>query len=230
MTAATLTTRQLRLAGLGYLAIIGLGLWTELGVRNALIVPGDAVATAQHIAAHPLLWRAGLAADLLMQVLDLPLIAVFYLLLRPVNHVAALTATGLNLVQTAVLVANRLNLLLPLFLQDDAAYLQAFSFEQRAALSQVALNLHAHGFAIGLVFFGVACVIRGWLIARSAVLPRVLGAMLALAGLCYLLNSVALLLAPSLAAALFPAVLVPAFLGELALSLWLLVRGARVAA
>jgi hypothetical protein len=46
-----------------------------------------------------------------------------------------------------------------------------------------------------------------------------------LAGLSYLINSFALLLAPSFAASIFPAILMPAFIGELALCLWLIVKG-----
>ncbi|HLO95720.1 MAG TPA: DUF4386 domain-containing protein [Burkholderiaceae bacterium] len=78
---------------------------------------------------------------------------------------------------------------------------------------------------VGLIFFGLACLLRGWLIARSTFLPRALGALLAAAGACYLVNSCALLLAPPLADLLFPWVLLPSFVGELALSLWLLVKG-----
>ncbi|MFN3861686.1 MAG: DUF4386 domain-containing protein [Roseateles sp.] len=194
---------ELRLAGLCYLAIIALGLWTETQVSGSLVVAGDAAATAQRIAAQSDLWRLGIAADLLMQLLDLPVIVVMWRLLRPVNEMLALTATGLNLVQTAVLVANRVQLL--------------------AALAMLAVQLHGQGFGIGLLFFAVACLIRGALIAASGVLPRVLGW-----GLAYGVDSLALLLAPSPARLLFPAVLLPAFVAELALALWLVLRpGAR---
>ncbi|MFZ8305248.1 DUF4386 family protein, partial [Staphylococcus aureus] len=72
----------------------------------------------------------------------------------------------------------------------------AFPPSQRDALALFAVHLHGQGFGIGLIFFGVACVVRGALIARSGVLPRPLGAMLLVAGLAYLVNSAALLLAP----------------------------------
>lgn len=217
--------RELRLAGLCYLAIIALGLWSELFVRGQLVVAGDAAATAQRIAAHPQLWRLGLVADLLMQVLDLPVIVVLWRLLRPVNEMLALTATGLNLVQTAVLVGNRVQLLAPLELLAGSA----FPPEQREALAMLAVQLHGQGFGIGLIFFGFACVIRGALIAASGVLPRVLGGLLALAGLAYLVNSFALLLAPEVAKLLFPAVLLPAFVGELLFALWLTTGRCRAA-
>ena len=213
--------RELRLAGWCYLAIIALGLWTEVYVRGSLVVAGDAAATAQRIAAQPELWRLGLAADLRMQLLDVPVIVVLWRLLRPVNETLALTAAGLNLVQTAVLVANRVQLLAALDLLTAPAVGAAFLPGQREALAMLAVQLHGQGFGIGLIFFGVACVIRGALIAASGVLPRLLGWGLVLAGLAYLVNSTALLLAPALAKLLFPAIMLPVLIGELAFALWL---------
>lgn len=220
-SATPVSPLELRLAGLCYLAIIGLGLWSEVFVRGSLVVAGDAAATARNIAAQPQLWRLGLAADLLMQVLDLPVIVVLWRLLRPVNETLALTATGLNLVQTAMLVGNRLQLLAALEFATAPGLGAAFLPGQRDALAMLAVQLHGQGFGIGLIFFGFACVIRGALIASSGVAPRLLGGLLVAAGLAYLLNSFALLLAPGLAQRLFPAVMLPVLVGELAFALWL---------
>ncbi len=214
-----------RVAGWAYLGIILLGMFGELGVRGALVVPGDAAATLAKISASQSLWRAGIVGDLLMHVLDLPVIVIFYLLLRPVHHGASLFAAWINLIQTAVLAANKLVLLVPLYLVSGSAYLAAFTPDQLAALSQLAIGAHGYGLGVGLIFFGVSCLARGWLIYRSGFLPRLLGVLMFVAGLSYLLNSFALLLAPALADALFPFVLLPALLGETALALWLIVRG-----
>lgn len=221
--------RYVRAAGVMYLAIIVLGFFGEMVVRAALVVPGNAAATASNIVGSQLLWRAGIVGDLLMHVLDVPVIVIFYLLLKPVSKPLALTATLMNVVQTAVLVANKLNLLVPVFLLGGATYQKAFSAEQLQALSSLAINMHGHGFGIGLVFFGFASLMRGYLIAKCAYLPKTLGVLLFIAGLSYLINSVALLLEPAFAGLIFPAVLVPAFVGELALSLWLIVKGVNTA-
>lgn len=214
-----------RIAGCFYLAIILLGLFGEVFVRGTLVIAGDAAATAQGIANSQFLWRAGIVGDLLMQVCDLPVILVLYLLLRPVSASLALLATLINLIQTAVLALNKLSLLIPLFLLEDASTLKAFSPEQLHALARLAIQLHSHGFGIGLIFFGFACLVRGYLIYKSGYFPKVLGLLTFVAGLSYLVNSFALLLAPSIASALFPAVLVPAFVGELSLCLWLIIKG-----
>ncbi len=60
---------------------------------------------------------------------------------------------------------------------------------------------------------------------KSGYFPKSLGALQAVAGLCYLVNSFALLLAPALADKMFPAILLPAFMGELSAAAWLIVKG-----
>ena len=82
--------RYARSVGVIYLAIIVLGIFGELLVRETLVVSGDALATANNISASPLLWRAGIVGDLLMQALDVPMMVIFYLLLRPVSEGLAL--------------------------------------------------------------------------------------------------------------------------------------------
>jgi hypothetical protein len=214
-----------RIAGLSYLAIILLGIFGEGFVRGALVVPGDAAATARAIAGAQPLWRAGIVGDLLMHVLDVPVLVIFYVLLRPVSQSLALLATLINLVQTAVLATNKLILVVPLLLLGPSASLTAFTSGQLQALSMLALQLHSYGLGVGLIFFGFACLVHGWLIVKCGYIPPVLGLGLVVAGLSYLVNSLALLLAPPLAAALFPWILLPALVGESALCLWLIVKG-----
>jgi Domain of unknown function (DUF4386) len=217
--------RYARIAGVMYLAIIVLGLFGEVFVRGTLVVSGNATATANAIAASPLLWRAGIAGDLLMHVLDVPVIVIFYFLLKPVSKSLAVFATLINLVQTAVLAANKINLVMPLMLLGGGNTLTAFSPEQLHSLSYLAIRAHSYGFGIGLIFFGFACVARGYLIFKSEYFPKILGVLMAIAGICYLVNSFALLLAPTLADALFPVVLIPPLVGELSLTLWLIFKG-----
>lgn len=220
----------MRFAGLFYLAIILLGLYGEMFVRAKLVTWGNPAATAQAISASPLLWRSGIVGDLLMQVFDIPVIVVLYLLLKPLNRPLALAATYINLIQTAVLVANKLTLLVPLILLGGSSHLSSFSTEQLHSLSYTAIKIHNYGFAIGLIFFGVACVIRGYLLFKSGYVPKIFGVLMLLAGLSYLINSFALLIAPSFAARLSPGILLPAFVGELSFCLWMIVKGIDLAA
>jgi Domain of unknown function (DUF4386) len=217
-----------RIGGVLYLIIIVAGILGEIFIRGRIVVSGDAAATAHNIMASQSLWRTGIAGDLIMHVCDVPLMLIFYVLLRPVNRNLALLAVLFNLIQTAVMVANEIVLLVPLFLLGDAKYLQSVDPHQLQALSYVSLKLNDYGFGVGLIYFGFECIILGYLIFRSGYLPRFLGVLMPLAGLCYLTNSFALLLAPAVAAKLFPAILLPAFVAETSFCLWLLVKGVNV--
>lgn len=218
-----------RIGGVFYLLIILAGVIGEFFVRAKLIVSADAVATANNIAGSPLLWRIGIAGDLFMHVCDIPLVLIFYILLKPVSKNLALLAMLFVLTQTAVLIASKLILFMPLFLTSDVGYLKVFTPAQLHALSYLAIRLDAYGFGVGLIFFGFACLIIGHLIVRSGYLPKFIGVMMQIAGACYLANSFALILAPTVANKLFPAILLPAFIAELSFCLWLLIKGVDVA-
>ncbi|MBB4599648.1 hypothetical protein HNQ93_000872 [Hymenobacter luteus] len=225
-TLRLLPNRYIRLGGIAYLIIIIAGVLGETFVRGTLVVPGDAAATAQRITESPQLWRAGIGGDLLMHLLDVPVMFVLYILLKPVNRGVALMSLLSNVVQTAVLALNKLNLLLPLFLLNKAVYLNALDLAERQALAYVFVRAHNYGFGIGLLFFGVTCLGWGYLIRRSGYLPRVLGTLMQVAGLCYLVNSFALIIAPPVADLLTPFILLPPFVAETALAGWLVVKGA----
>lgn len=217
-----------RLGGVLYVVIIVAGIFGEMFVRGSIVVPGDAPATARNLLASQALWRAGIAGDLLMHVCDLGVVWVLYVLLRPVSRNLALLAVFFVLVQSAVLVANKLTLLLPLFLLGDASYLKTLAPPQLQALAYVAIRTHDYGFGFGLLFFGVACILVGHLIARSGYLPKAIGILMQLAGACYIVNTFALVLSPALGRRLFPAIMLPPFAAELSLAVWLLVKGVNV--
>lgn len=218
-----------RAGGVLYLIIILAGLFGEIFVRGKLMVPGDAAATAQKILASEFLFRSGIVGDLIMHLCDIPQTLIMYLLLRPVSKDLSLLAAVFGLVQTAVLVANKLNLVAALFFLEGGSSLHAFDGPQRQELASLALSLHEYGFGIGLVFFGVSCLFAGYLIYRSEYLPRTLGVLMGIAGVCYLINSFAQLLSPALEERMLPGILLPAFVGELATCLWLIVKGVNVA-
>ncbi|HXW10260.1 MAG TPA: DUF4386 domain-containing protein [Steroidobacteraceae bacterium] len=214
-----------RIAGALYLVIVFVGVFGQALVRDRLVVSGDAAATAQNILASATMWRASVSAELAYLALAVVVDVLLYRLLRPVNPTIALLAFALNLVSIATEVVGRFMLLAPLVLLSDAPYLQPIAAEARQALAYAFLRLHDHGFALALIFFGAVCLAWGYLIRTSGFLPPVLGWLMQLAGACYLVNSFALLLAPPLAGALFPAILLPAFVAELGLALWLVARG-----
>lgn len=213
--------------GILYLVIIITGLFGEIFVRSKLIVSGDPASTAANIVASQLWWRLGISGDLIMHICDVPLALIFYILFKPVNHKLALLALLFNLVSSTELVAITLNLVMVLFPLGEAAYLQAFSPQQLHTMAYLAFRSHGYGFAIGLVFFGIECLILGYLIYQSGFLPKVIGVMMFVAGLCYLLNSFSMIISPAFVNKIYPYVLIPSFVGESSFCLWLLVKGVK---
>ncbi len=229
-TLARETSPQIyaRIGGILYLIIIVGGIFGEAFIRNRLIVLGDATATAEKIMSSELLWRVGVAGELFMLMCTVALALIFYVLLRPVSRNLALLAVLFNLVSIALEAANELNLLTTLSLLANADYLRVLDPEQLHALAYLPTEAYAYGFGVSLIFFGCVCLVVGHLIFRSGYLPKALGVLMQIAGLSYLTNSFALILSPSLADRLFPAILLPAFVGEASLCLWLIVKGVNV--
>jgi hypothetical protein len=211
-----------------YLAIIVLGIFAEAIVRSPLIVRDDAAATAKNILASESRWRLAFAGTLVMLVCAVGVALVMYVLLRPVNRNIALLAVFFNLVSISIEGINDLFHLTAVLLLGDATSLKTFEPRQVQTLAYFSLRLFGHGYGISLVFFGFWCIVTGYLIFKSTFFPRVLGVFMAIAGVCYEINSFALFLSPVLARALFPGIVLPAGLAELALCLWLIVVGVNV--
>jgi hypothetical protein len=153
---------------------------------------------------------------------------IFFILLRPVSRELALLAIFFNLVSLGVEASVQIYLLGALFPLGKAEYLKAFAPEQLNALASLSIKSYSYGFGVDLIFFGCVCLLLGYLIFKSGFLPKTIGVLMQIAGLSYLTNSFAMILAPSLANQLFPAILIPAFVGEVFLCLWLLVKGVNV--
>ncbi len=213
---------EARIAGGLYRLVILLGGFAEIAVRQGLVVDGDPAATARAIMAHASLFRMGFAAEMMTNLIAIPLTLILYRLLSPVSRFWLLLAVALDLTQNTINAVNAWTQYAPLTLLTGSPDLAAIPHAELAALARLALKWHDVGFDIGLTFFGFALVIYGVVIFRSGFLPRVLGVLYGLAGACYLANSCAYFFAPQLLSAYL---LLPCLVGEGALALWLLIVG-----
>ena len=214
-----------RVAGVLFLISIVAGGFGEAYVPSKLIVSADATATAKNIHAFDSLFRMGFAIYLVEAVCDIALSLVFYVLLKPVRKDLALLAAFFGLVSTALFAVAELFYYAASLVLGGSAYLKTFSPDQLNTLALLSLKLYGRGAGIFMVFYGMASVLRGYLIYRSGYLPKVLGALLAFAGLGFIVKNFALVLAPAYASDLL---LLPMFLAALSLTVWLLVKGVDV--
>jgi hypothetical protein len=209
-----------RLAGLFYVLAGAASVIGGMYIPGKLVVPDDAAASAEAILAHQHLFEFGFSLMLFAVVCSIVLTALFYALFKTVNRNLSLAAAFFHLVGLAVLSVASLLQLAPLIVLQGGAYLNVFKPEQVRALAYLLLQLNTQAGNAFLAFFGVYCVLIGYLIFRSTFLPRIIGVFMALAGLGYLT-----FMSPSLAAYLSPYNLAPAALGEGSLMIWLLAVG-----
>lgn len=214
-----------RIAGFCYLVVITTGLFSEVFVRQALKVSNNALATAHNIQTNEMLFRWGFVADLINFVVGIPTILIVYHFFKKSNRIILQIALALVIIQTAIIAVNLLNQITPLLLLSNDTYLNTFQLNQLATLSLLSLNIQAQGYGIGLVFFGFYCILIGYVIFKTNAMPKIIGVLYAIAGLCYLINSFTMFLSKGFINPFFIYLAIPIFIGELTVCLWLLIKG-----
>jgi hypothetical protein len=228
MSGRILTTA--RLAGLLYLIVAVCGGFAQI-VRLSVIEAGDASATAQNILDAEWLFRLGFASDTVTFAADVALAVVFYLLFKPVNHTLALMQAFFRLAQAAALGINMLNQFFALLLLSGDDYLSSFDPGQVDSLALLFLEAHAYGYLIGLVFFGLATLVLGYLVLKSGAFPRLFGLLLmTVVPAGYLLDSYTSFLIDDKADVISVVLIAPAAIVEVSFVAWLLIRGGEVSA
>jgi hypothetical protein len=228
MSTAAMTARiaeksprlKARITGALYLVTKLTGLFAQGYVSGTLVVDGDAAATAANILAHKSLFQLGFAVFLIEMACQIAITALFYDLLKPAGRSVSLVAAYLGLAGSIIKTFSRVFFIVPLFVLGGAHFLSVFSAEQLRALALLFLKVNDRGAEMALVFFGFYALLTGYLIIRSAFLPRILGVVSMVGGLGWL----SFLYLP-LGHLAFPYVAVFALLGAGALIVWLLVFG-----
>ena len=172
------------------------------------------------------LFRVGILAELVGAIILILLELAFYRLFKGVDPYLAVLVVILGGVMAAVIYfVNVVNQLGALMLAKGADVVTVFDKPQREALAMVFLRLHSYQIDAWLVLAGAWLLPLAALVYRSRFLPRFLGVWLAIGGFAWLILSFAAIFAPEYQNKLF-GVLQPAFFGEIALTLWLLIKSA----
>jgi Domain of unknown function (DUF4386) len=215
-----------RFAGLLYLLTSIVGVFAMIYVPSKLIVDGNAAATANNISASQTLFRLGIAGELIGQAGFIFVALALYDLLKGVNRRHASLMVTLIVVSIPIAFLNELNAIAALVLVRGADFLSIFEKPQRDALAMLFINLHNHGFGVAEIFWGLWLFPLGLLVYRSRFLPRFLGVWLAIGGFANVILSLTGILLPQYQDKVFT-ISQPAFFGEVALMLWLLIKGAK---
>jgi len=215
-----------RFAGLLYVLISIPGIFALIYVPGKLIVHGNATATASNIAAHETLFRLGIAANLISQILFMGVALALYDLLKGVNRRQAALMLTLIVVPVPIVLLNELNAIAALILVRGADFLSIFEKPQRDSLAMLFLNLHSYGFDITAIFWGLWLFPLGLLVYRSGFIPRLLGVLLMLNSFTFPVNSFTSLLLPQYEN-IVSRWMKPLSFAELLFMFWLLIMGAK---
>jgi len=216
-----------RIGGAIYASMVVTGPFSLIYVPTKLIVRGNAAGTADNILAHETMFRLAILADLVGSVIFICLGIVLYRLLGSVNKIWAGLMVAFVLVSATVGFLNTLNNIAALILFRSPDFLSVFEKPQREALAMLFLRLHSQGIFINEIFWGVWLFPFGLLVFRSGFLPRFIGAWLMINCFGYVALSVIALFFPTYYSAAFEFGQ-PILFGEVAIMLWLLIKGARV--
>ncbi len=171
--------------------------FAHFGVLQNLVVPADAASTTANIIGSAGLFRAAIAALLVVALLDVVVAWALYVLLRPVNENLALLVAWLRVAYAAVsayALANLFDVAQLLGGGPASATVVPSDLIQAQVVSSV--GSFANGWALALAIFGLHLVGLGALLSRSVDFPKVLAALVVLAGLGYLADSFGKILVP----------------------------------
>ena len=192
----------------------------QVFILGKLVVAGSAAATAANILGHERLFWFGFVLSVAGVAFHVIWVALFYELFKPVNRSLSLVAAFVGLVVCAMQALTAFFYLAPLLVLQGGKSVSALTTDQLQALAAVFLRLNAYAFDLDLVFFGLWCLLTGYLIFRSTFLPRILGVLLAIDGVGWMLFVV-----PPFASHLFPFIAGASAIAEIPLQLWLIITG-----
>lgn len=206
-----------RMTGLFYLLYVVIAVLAGFA-RRGILIAGDAAATATNIMAHQSVYQMAFACDLLSVVSYIVAVVLFYQLLKPVNGTVSMLAACFGFMGCIIMAVGGVFQLAPLTVLAPSSYSRVFSAEQLQVQAYVLLKLYNQAYSIALVAFAFFDILIGYLIVKATFLPRILGMMMALAGLAFLA-----FLAPAFGARNLQWILILG-VGEGLVILWLLVK------
>lgn len=223
----TSLSKNARVAGLLYALFSAFGIVRLLYIPSTLIVDGNPTATTNNIVAHELLFRFGIVSYLLAAAGWIFVTLALYRLLNGVNRSLAVLMVILGgLMPVPIFFINAVNDAAALMFARGGDFLTVFDKPQREAFVMLFLRLHHQGDLANEVFWGLWLLPFGLLVYESRFLPRFLGIWLMAGCFGYLALSFTGLLFPAYEGKVFTYAQ-PLITGELAIMLWLMIRGAK---
>ena len=217
-----------RVAGLLYLIVVLMGMFSLAYVPSQLVLSGDAAGVVASFQRNETLYRFGIMASVLCYTTFLLLPLALYRLLAEYGKIAGALMVGFAVVSVPLSFFNVLHQFEILSLLHAADYMQPFSAAQVNALIMSVLEKYRAGLLFSKIFWGLWLAPFGYLVYKSGILPKLLGVLLMLGCLGYLVDFFGALLQPQYRETLLASYAgLPAAVGEIGICLWMLVMGAK---
>src|ERR1700682_2311845 len=214
--------RYARIAGVLFLLSMVAGGFGEAYVPSKLIVSGQATAPAANLRNFAFLYRLGFASFLIESLCDTALALILYVLLKPINKQLSLLAAFFGLMATATFAFAELFYFAPQLILGRP-YLNTFTPDQVNSLALLSLKFYGYAGMLFTAYYGMAWIVRSYVIFRSSYLPKFLGVLVAIGGIGFVVRTFLLILAPAYASDVLLMLMFP---GVLIMNVWLLVKGA----
>lgn len=213
-------------AGVGILLMAALAGFGNFAAVQGLVTDGDAAATARDIAASQGAFRFGIAALYAVVALDVLVAWALFAVFQPVHEGLSRLAAWFRVVYAAVFMVALAQLAgIPGLLNSKSSGTPgAFTPQQVDAMALAKVDTFTDIWTAGLLLFGLHLMTVGYLTYRSGQMPRLLGVLVAIAGLGYAFDTLVAVLSKGSPFA----VSTVTFVGEFLLGVWLVVRSGRL--
>ena len=222
---ASRTVRKASLiAGVALLLMAALAGFGYNFAIHGLITPGNAARTTQDIMAHQGLFRAGIACLFLVIALDVVAALALYRVFSPVSKPISAVAAAMRLVYAGIFAVAVVQLAGAARLLGGGTSLPASGADRVHAEALSEINRFTDIWHAGLILFGLYLLVIAWLAWRSGYVPKLLGVLIAIAGLGYIYDSIG----QFVPGGSWTQVSTVTFIGEFLLALWLVICGRRI--
>jgi len=224
-TYESISGPKARLAGFAELFEGLTATFGQVIILGKLVIPGDATTTATNILGHQKLYWFGFALSLLGIFFHLIWAFLFYRMFKPVNKDLSLLAAYFILIACGIQAITCVFYIAPIFVLQGADTFSAFNQNQLQAIAFILFKINGIAFDTYLVFFGIWCIVTGYLITKSTFMPKIIGRLVIISGLGWMVFIV-----PPFAHQIFPILAVASAIGELPLQFWLIIKGVNILA
>lgn len=220
----SLLKKKARRAGLLYLGLLPAA-YGLMYVPSQIIVKGNDAATINNLVNKEFLFRSGIVCTLFTAVIFIYLAMALYRLFKGINEYLPKLLVAFVIMQIPITFLLEISNITALMTAKGAA-LKSLDTVTRTDFTMLFLKIHTYGISIQEIFWGLWLFPFGLLVYKSNFIPRAFGVFLIINGAAYIFISLTFLLFPDYrsSAQLYT---FPLLFGELAIILWLLIKGVR---